>query len=211
MAEKTVFVVDDDASVRKSLRALLESANYRVLDFESAVDFLAADETRGSCVIADIRMPRMSGLEMQDELARRGSKLPVIIMTGHGDVPLAVRAMKAGAVDFIEKPFDDELMLSSIEKAMAIGRRERNSTAEASAANELISQLTLRELEVLEQLVAGRSNKLAAHELGISPRTVEIHRARIMDKLRARSLSDLVRTAIAASLREAPSLRGKPN
>ncbi len=211
MAEKTVFVVDDDASVRKSLRALLESAGYKVLDFESAVDFLSGDETRGSCVIADIRMPRMSGLEMQDELTRRGSKLPVIIMTGHGDVPLAVRAMKAGAVDFIEKPFDDELMLSSIDKAMAIGRRERNSAAEASAANELISQLTPRELDVLEQLVAGRSNKLAAHELGISPRTVEIHRARIMDKLRARSLSDLVRTAIAASMREAPSLRGKPN
>jgi two-component system response regulator FixJ len=211
MSGKTVFVVDDDESVRHSLRDLLESAGYKVIDFGSAIEFLAADEARGSCVVADIRMPRMSGLEMQDELSRRGSKLPVIIMTGHGDVPLAVRAMKAGAVDFLEKPYHPDKMLASIENALAIGRRDRSAAAEASAASELVAQLTPREIEVLEQLVAGRSNKLSAQELGISPRTVEIHRARIMDKLRAQSLSDLVRMAIAASLREAPSLRGKPN
>ena len=127
MADKTVFVVDDDDSVRGSLRALLESVGYQVIDYESALDFLGADESRGSCLLADIRMPKMSGLELQDELVRRGSKLPVIIMTGHGDVPLAVRAMKAGAVDFIEKPFHEDTMLASIEKAMAVGRRERAS------------------------------------------------------------------------------------
>ena len=210
MTERTVFVVDDDAGVRRSLRALLESSRFKVLDFPSAMDFLATDLSGGSCLVADIRMPRMSGLELQEELVRRGSKLPVIIITGHGDVALAVRAMKAGAVDFIVKPFDDDLLLGSIEKALELGRHERNRAEEAASANQLLSQLTPRELEVLEQLVAGKSNKLAAHDLNISPRTVEIHRAHIMDKLQARSLSDLVRTAIAASRRDAGSLRHHP-
>lgn len=201
MSERTIFVVEDDASVRESLRALLESADYKVIDFASALEFVAADERQGSCVIADVRMPGMNGLELQEELVKRGSKLPVIIITGHGDVSMAVRAMKAGAIDFLEKPFDDEVMLDCVRRALGVMDKKRDLMKEAQDANEQISRLTPRELEVLEQLVAGRSNKLVARELAISPRTVEIHRARIMDKLKARGLSDLVRTAIAASIR----------
>jgi two-component system response regulator FixJ len=195
--EALVSVVDDDAGVRDSIRLLLESANYTVKAFATARQFL--DEKRASaCLIADVRMPEMDGLELQQEIGRRGSGLPVIIITGHGDVPLAVRAMKAGAVDFIEKPFDDELLLSSVQRAIEIGRRTRGAAAEAAAAERLIALLTPRERTVLEQLVIGRSNKVAAYELGISPRTVEIHRAHIMDKMNARSLSDLVRISLAA-------------
>jgi len=144
-------------------------------------------------------MPEMDGLELQEELARRGIIIPVIIMTGHGDVPLAVRAMKAGALDFLEKPFEEEAMLGSVRRALDLGRQKHDQMAEARAAQDLLALLTPRERHVLDQLVAGRSNKVAAYELGISPRTIEIHRARIMDKMNARSLSDLVRTALAAA------------
>jgi two-component system response regulator FixJ len=199
-SEQKIFVVDDDPGVRRSLRALLESADFLVQDYPSARAFLAEGVTTGGCVIADIRMPEMSGLELQEELIKRAVFIPVIIITGHGDVPLAVRAMKAGAIDFIEKPFDDKILLASLHKALDMGQRERNRSAEAQHALALISQLTPRERQVLEQLVVGRSNKLAAFELSISPRTIEIHRARIMEKLNARGLSDLVRTALAASV-----------
>ena len=207
MSKETIFVVDDDEGVRNSLRILLLSAGYKVIAFASAIEFLQADQSMGACLVTDIRMPKMSGLELQEELLKRRSTLPVIVITGHGDVPLAVRAMKSGAVDFIEKPFYDEVLLSSISKALDIGSRKRDASAEAEYAIKLISLLTPREVEVLEQLVAGRSNKHTANELSISPRTVEIHRARIMDKLQARSLSDLVRTAIAASIRHPANLR----
>jgi len=143
-------------------------------------------------------MPEMDGLELQEEIKKRGLDLPLVVMTGHGDVPLAVRAMKAGALDFVEKPFDDELILASVRRALQIGHQQRNRIAEAKAAQDLIAQLTPRERNVLEKLVAGRSNKVAAYELCISPRTIEIHRANIMDKMHARSLSDVVRIAIAA-------------
>ncbi|MGZ5896065.1 MAG: response regulator transcription factor [Xanthobacteraceae bacterium] len=152
----------------------------------------------GGCLVTDIRMPEMDGLELQEEIAKRGIDLPVVIMTGHGDVPLAVRAMKAGAMDFVEKPFDDEAMLASVQRALLVGHQERARLAEAKAAQELIALLTPRERNVLEKLVAGRSNKVAAYELGISPRTIEIHRANIMDKMHARSLSEVVRIALAA-------------
>jgi two-component system response regulator FixJ len=210
MSERTIFVVEDDVSVRESLRALLESADLKVIDFASAVEFLnSADEQRGSCIIADVRMPGMNGLEMQEELVKRGSKLPVIIITGHADVAMAVQAMKAGAVDFLEKPFDDEALLDCVNRGLEAMEKKRDLMREAQDASQQISRLTPRELEVLEQLVAGRSNKLVARELSISPRTVEIHRARIMDKLKARGLSDLVRTAIAASIRM-PTALGSP-
>jgi two-component system, LuxR family, response regulator FixJ len=210
MSERTIFVVEDDVSVRESLRALLESADLKVIDFASAVEFLnSADERRGSCIIADVRMPGMNGLEMQEELVKRGSKLPVIIITGHADVAMAVQAMKAGAIDFLEKPFDDETLLGCVNRALEAMEKKRDLMREAQDASQQISRLTPRELEVLEQLVAGRSNKLVARELSISPRTVEIHRARIMDKLKARGLSDLVRTAIAASIRM-PTDLGSP-
>ncbi len=197
-----VIVVDDDEHVRDSMRALLESAGYAVRDFASASAALAADISDSGCLIADIRMPEMDGLELQEHLGNRSS-IPVIVITGHGDVPLAVRAMKAGAVDFIEKPFDDEIMLRSVQRAIEIAAHVRSRTADARAAQQLLSLLTPRERNVLEQLVAGRSNKVAAYELGISPRTIEIHRAHIMDKMNARSLSDLVRVSLAAASNQA--------
>ncbi|MBL6852946.1 MAG: response regulator transcription factor [Alphaproteobacteria bacterium] len=197
-SELLISVVDDDAGVCDSIRLLLESADYAVKTYASARQFLE-DKRTIACLIADIRMPEMDGLELQQEIVRRGSGLPVIMITGHGDVPLAVRAMKAGAVDFIEKPFDDEQLLTSVKRAIEIGHRTRGAAAEAAAAERLLALLTPRERTVLEQLVVGRSNKVAAYELGISPRTVEIHRAHIMDKMNARSLSDLVRISLAAS------------
>ena len=193
-----VVVVDDDPAVRDSMRALLESAGYVVKDYASAKAFLKEPLPAGGCLVTDIRMPDMDGLELQEEIARRGMDIPVVVMTGHGDVPLAVRAMKAGALDFVEKPFDDEGMLASVQRALLIGHQERARHAEAKAAQELVALLTPRELNVLEKLVAGRSNKVAAYELGISPRTIEIHRANIMDKMHARSLSEVVRIALAA-------------
>ena len=144
-------------------------------------------------------MPDMSGLELQEELVARQIDLPVIIITGHGEVPLAVRAMKAGAIDFIEKPFDESQILDSLKRALEAGSRSRSRTAEIKAARKMLELLTPRELAVLDKLVKGRSNKVAAFELGISPRTIEIHRAHVMDKLKAANLSDLVRTALAAA------------
>lgn len=193
-----ILIVDDDAAMRDSMRALMESAGYSVRMFESAKAFLSEAVPPSSCLVTDIRMPGMNGLELQEEIVKREIDLPVIFMTGHGDVPLAVRAMKAGALDFVEKPFDDVHMLASVRRALEAGQEHRDRFAEAKAAHELIALLTPRELDVLEKLVAGRSNKVAAFELGISPRTIEIHRANIMDKMNARSLSDVVRIALAA-------------
>jgi two-component system, LuxR family, response regulator FixJ len=198
MSDEHVFVVDDDADIRDSMQMLLEVAGFKVRNFISAKQFLADDSAKHGCLIADIRMPDMSGLELQEEVARRHLDLPVIIMTGHGDVPLAVRAMKAGAVDFLEKPFDDEKMLASVRRALDIGSKARSRNAEAKAAKTLLESLTPRERGVLDKLVQGRSNKVVAYELGISPRTVEIHRAHIMGKMDASSLSDLVRVVLAA-------------
>jgi len=198
---ETVFIVDDDADVRDSLKALLEAAEYRVRDFDSARKVLAEPTLKdAACVIADVRMPDMDGLSLQEEIVKRQADLPVIIVTGHGDVPLAVRAMKAGALDFLEKPFDDELLLSSVGRAVEVRSQSRNRTDQAQAAQLRIAKLTPREREVLERLIAGRPNKIIAYELDISPRTVEIHRAHVMEKMEARSLSDLVRMAIAAGI-----------
>jgi two-component system, LuxR family, response regulator FixJ len=199
-SERHIYLVDDDPNIRDLLRMVLEPANFVVMDYPSAKAFLDENVMTGGCLIADIRMPEMSGLELQDELIKRGARLPVIIITGHGDVVLAVKAMRAGAIDFIEKPFDEKILLASVNRALDAGRDDRDRESEARAALALISLLTPRERQVLEQLVAGRSNKLTAYELSISPRTIEIHRARIMEKLRARRLADLVRTAIAASI-----------
>jgi two-component system response regulator FixJ len=193
-----VFVVDDDADIRDSMMMLLEGAGFKVRTFASARQFLADKDPKLGCVVADIRMPDMSGLELQEEIARRHPGLPVIIITGHGDVPLAVRAMKAGAIDFIEKPFDDEKMIDGIRRALDVGLKTRNQSAGTKAAADQLALLTPRERGVLDKLVQGRSNKIVAYELGISPRTVEIHRAHIMDKMNASSLSDLVRLVLAA-------------
>jgi two-component system response regulator FixJ len=193
-----IFVVDDDADIRDSMMMLLEGAGFAVRAFASARQFLADTGAKLGCVVADIRMPDMSGLELQEEIARRHAGLPVIIITGHGDVPLAVRAMKAGAIDFIEKPFDDEKMIAGIRRALDAGVESRNRSAGTKAATDQLALLTPRERGVLDKLVQGRSNKIVAYELGISPRTVEIHRAHVMDKMNASSLSDLVRVVLAA-------------
>jgi two-component system response regulator FixJ len=198
MSEELVVVIDDHDGVRASIRALLESAGFAVKEYPSAVAYLADKGAGGDCLLVDLRMPQMSGLEFQAELVRRRVRVPVILVTGHGDVSRAVAAMKAGAFDFIEKPFDDESLLASIRRALDEGRMSRDSEAENRAAMELLSILTGREREVMDHLVLGKSNKLIAHELGISPRTVEIHRARVQEKLKARDLSDLVRLARAA-------------
>jgi len=198
MSDEYVFVVDDDAGIRDSMRLLLEVAGFKVRCFSSARHFLADDRPKLGCLIADVRMPDMSGLELQVEVTRRHIDLPVIIITGHGDVPLAVQAMKAGAIDFLEKPFDEDVMLNSVRRAIEIGSQARNRAAESKLAKDLLCSLTPRERSVLDRLVQGRPNKIVAHELGISPRTVEIHRAHIMTKMEASSLSDLVRLVLAA-------------
>ena len=187
-----VVVIDDHESVRSSLRALLESSGLMVKDYPSAIAYLE-DKAGGDCVLVDLRMPQMTGLELQKELNKRNSSVPLIVITGHGDVPMAVSAMRAGAFDFLEKPFDDDVLLDSIQRALAQGRKTYETQNESRAAAALIAALTSREHEVLDHLVLGKSNKLIAHELGISPRTVETHRARLQEKLKARGLSDLVR------------------
>jgi two-component system, LuxR family, response regulator FixJ len=199
MAESSILIVDDDADVRDSLRALLESSGFVVRDHDSAAGVLA-DPAIGAalCLIADIRMPGMDGLQLQEELNRRRIQVPVVVVTGHGDVPLAVRAMKAGAIDFLEKPFDEELLLAAVRRAQAAAEQSRSEAEATDQATRLIKQLTPRERDVLEHLVAGHPNKIIAYELSISPRTVEIHRAHVMDKMQARSLSDLIRAALAA-------------
>src|ERR1700761_5329004 len=202
--EQHVFIVDDDAEIRDSLRLLLESAGLHSHLYGSAKEFLADGMPKSGCVVTDVRMPDMSGLELQEEIVRQDAHLPVIIITAHADVPLAVKAMKAGAIDFIEKPFDDGQLIGSIRHAFEVGSKTRSRSAETKLAKSRLSQLTSRERSVLDILVKGRSNKVAAHELGISPRTIEIHRARIMDKLHVRSLSELVRIALAAPSFDTP-------
>jgi two-component system, LuxR family, response regulator FixJ len=202
LAERRVYIVDDDEAVRDSLSVLLESKAFAVRSFASPLEFLeAAPSLPTGCLIVDIRMPEMDGLELQQHLIDRSLDFPLIVITGHGDVPLAVRAMKAGAVDFIEKPFTSEAILNSLDVALSrlAGRSEQDPTATAAAAK--LTLLSPREREVLEGLLAGLPNKTIAYDLTISPRTVEIHRARVMDKMGARSLSELVRLALAAGVR----------
>jgi two-component system response regulator FixJ len=199
-AEPCVFVIDDDPGMRDSLKTLLETSGYQVRAHESAVAFLAGDGPSGrGCVLTDIRMPDMDGLQLQQELRARGANLPVILMTGHGDVPLAVSAMKAGAIDFLEKPFDDTALVNSVNRALEEAQKADATEASTKAVHDRIAQLTAREKQVLDLLVAGRPNKIIAYELSISPRTVEIHRARVMDKMAARSLAELVRMSLFAS------------
>jgi len=198
--DKLVYIVDDDEAVRDSLVLLLESAGHLVEAFEAAAQALASCRSRlPACVVTDVRMPEMDGLEFQERLASARIDVPVIVMTGHADVPLAVRAMKAGAVDFIEKPFSDDAILASIETAM-----KRGSRAADPDLIERLQSLTPREREVLELLVIGHPNKVIAHRLDISPRTVEIHRAHVMEKMKARSLPELVRTAMQAGVTPQP-------
>lgn len=189
-----VYVIDDDESARDSLEFLLDCAGIRVRSFASADAFLRSSPPLvGACVVTDVRMPGTSGVELVDILNRRGAQVPVIVITGHADVPLAIQAMKAGVADFIEKPFNDEVMLGAIRNALAQHAGEEAAQAERQAVLDRIAMLSRREREVMEGLVAGRANKAIAFDLGISARTVEVYRANVMMKMKAKTLSDLVR------------------
>ena len=193
-----VYVIDDDDAVRDSLQWLLEASRYRVIGFDSAENFLAGHDPAAIAVaIIDVRMPGMSGLELQDELIARKVTYPVIVITGHGDVPMAVSTMKKGAVDFIEKPFDQDALKALVERMLADARAQTSETERRRMSEALMARLTAREQQVLERIVAGRLNKQIADDLGISIKTVEAHRANIMDKLNANTVADLMRTVLA--------------
>jgi two-component system, LuxR family, response regulator FixJ len=195
-----VYVVDDDEAVRDSLGMLLKSVGLACEEYASAADFLDAyDPGRHCCLVADIRMPGLSGLELQQRLNDRHAEIPMIFITGHGDVPMAVNAMKAGAVDFIQKPFRDQDLIDRIHKALAQDRERRSEREELRLIRKRLETLTPRETEVMDRVVRGQANKVIALDLGVSQRTVELHRARVMRKLGMRSLADLVRVVSKVS------------
>ncbi|WP_120717423.1 response regulator FixJ [Tsuneonella amylolytica] len=199
--EGIVYVIDDDESARDSLEFLLDVAGVRVRSFTSAEAFLkAAPALAGACVVTDVRMPGMSGIELAEEMKRRQAGAPVIVITGHADVPLAIQAMKAGVADFIEKPFDDQVMLTAINNALAQQAGNDGAAAERQQVLDRIATLSPREREVMDGLVAGKANKMIAFDLDISARTVEVYRANLMMKMQARTLSDLVRMATIVSV-----------
>ena len=198
-----VYVVDDDEAVRDSILWLLEANDFQVQVFASAEDFLTMIRSRSgsqpvSCLILDVRMPGMSGLELHEELLRSGIDMPLIFITGHGDVPMAVASMKKGAVDFLEKPFNDVQLCTLVRDCLERAAQRAQSEAAERSAAERVERLTARERQVLELIVAGRLNKQIADDLSISIKTVEAHRANIMDKLGARTMADLMKTALAA-------------
>lgn len=196
--DTTIFVVDDDRADRESLTALLGAYGFRVRAYPLASAFLEEFvPPRRGCLLVDVRMPKMGGLELQQRLVAESIHLPVIVMTAYGDVPTAVQAMKFGAVDFIEKPFRDDVVLSAIGSALDQEQKSMELSDQAASAAERMTRLTPREREVLNRLVIGRQNKEVAFELGISPRTVEIHRSRVMDKMEAKNLSQLIRMVLA--------------
>lgn len=196
--EPKVYIVDDDEAVRESLALLLESMDQNCQSFNSAIDFLdtySADMT--GCLVLDIRMPGMNGLELQKQLNVQGSILPIIFVTGHGDVPMAVEAMQHGAVDFIQKPYREQDLLDKINMAIALDESNREALGHRHKIIEKLSMLTPREKEVMEMMVNGKANKVIAIDLGISQRTVEIHRARVMEKMATNSLAHLVKMVVA--------------
>ena len=200
----TVYVVDDDEAVRDSLQWLLEGKDYRVRCFDSAETFLSRYDPREvACLIVDIRMGGMTGLELQDRLIERKSPLPIVLTTGHGDVPMAVDTMKKGALDFIQKPFNEEALTSLVERMLDHAREAFTGHQQAASRDALLSKLTSREAQVLERIVAGRLNKQIADDLGISIKTVEAHRANIMEKLGANPVADLIKIAIGPTMASA--------
>jgi two-component system response regulator FixJ len=201
--ESVVYVIDDDDAVRQSLEFLLKTAGLSARGFESAKTFLEIlPEIRSGCILTDVRMPEMTGIELLRHIKEHKFDIPVIVITGHGDVALAVDAMKIGAADFLEKPFDDDLLLAAVRSALSHEADAAKRKAEQSEINDKLATLSNRERQVLEGLVAGKANKVIAFDLGISPRTVEIYRANVMTKMAANSLSDLVRMAMTASILE---------
>ena len=196
----TVYVVDDDEAVRDSLQWLLEGKDYRVRCFDSAESFLARYDAREvACLIVDIRMGGMSGLELQDRLIENNSPLPIVFITGHGDVPMAVDTMKKGALDFIQKPFDESALVSVVERMLEHARTAFTDQQQAATREALLAKLTGRESQVLERIVAGRLNKQIADDLGISIKTVEAHRANIMEKMGANTVADLLKVALGSA------------
>lgn len=202
----TVFVVDDDQAVRTSLELLMRSVGHRVETFQSAQEFLdSGAATRRGCLILDIRMAGMSGLELQHRLKETGSLLPVIVITGHGDVPIAVRAMKDGAMEFLEKPFSKQLLLEHVREALRLDEARRAADSNRSTSEARLATLTPRERQVMDLVVAGKASKEIALVLGISKKTVDVHRARVMQKLEAGSIPQLVEIALTARTPNAQS------
>jgi two-component system response regulator FixJ len=202
VSDRTVHLVDDDEAVRRSAGFMLKTSGFQVKSYASGVELLKDRELTPGCILLDVRMPEMDGLQVQQALKDRGIGFPVIVMTGHGDVNVAVQAMKAGAVDFIEKPFEKSVLLSAIEEGFARIEEVGRTRARAEDAQVRLQALTPRERDVLEGLVRGHPNKTIAYDLDISPRTVEIHRANLMSKLGVASLSEALRIAFAAGLGE---------
>lgn len=200
-SDPIVYVIDDDESARHSLEFLLDVAGIRVRSYPSADAFLrSSPPLAGACVVTDVRMPGTSGVELAEELRRRGAGVPVIVITGHADVPLAIQAMKAGVADFIEKPFDDEVMLAAIRNALAKQADDEQAQGERQQVLDRVATLSRREREVMEGLVAGQANKAIAFDLDISARTVEVYRANVMMKMQAKTLSELVRMVTISRL-----------
>jgi two-component system response regulator FixJ len=200
-ADSVVHVIDDDEAVRDSLSFLLQSHDIAVRTYESAKAFLTAlPGAKGGCIITDVRMPEVSGVELLHQLKDLRLQMPVIVITGHGDLPLAVEAMKLGAMDFLEKPFDDEVLLGAVKSALGHWQEEAVKQVERGELQQRLYSLSDREREVLQGLLAGHPNKVIAHELDISPRTVEVYRANVMNKMKAASLSELVRMGLVAGI-----------
>lgn len=203
MTKGIVFVVDDDDAVRRALERLIKSVGLTVETFSSAQEFLRRDPPEGpACIVSDVRMPGLSGLDLQKELADASLSMPIVFMTGHGTVPMSVRAMKAGAVDFLQKPVDEQVLLDAIHQALEKGSREQQALAEQAEIQERIESLTAREREVFEHVVSGKLNKQIAADLGASEKTIKVHRGRVMQKMQADSLADLVRMAERVGIRQ---------
>lgn len=199
--KKLIHIVDDEDSIRRSVSFMLKTSGYRVETWSSGQAFLKeVKHVEEGCILLDVRMPEVDGLEVQRALAERGVTMPIVIMTGHGDISIAIRAMKAGAVDFLEKPFEKAVLIGAIEEALQRLANAADHSLRAVEAEKILGALTAREREVLDGLAKGLPNKTIAYDLGISPRTVEVHRANVMTKLDVRSLSDALRIAFAAGL-----------
>ncbi|MCU7940509.1 MAG: response regulator transcription factor [gamma proteobacterium symbiont of Bathyaustriella thionipta] len=199
-SDAIVFIVDDDEAVRQSTAWLIESIGLKVITFVSADEFLDKYNNEQGCIVMDVRMPGMSGLEAQEEMKNKGIALPLIFITGHGDVPMAVRALKRGAFDFIEKPFNDQLLLDSVQRGLKTNNEAIESLIRNESVDKRISALTPREKEVMIRVTEGKPNKVIAHELSVSIKTVEVHRARMMEKMEANSVAELVKTTLLSGL-----------
>jgi two-component system response regulator FixJ len=210
LPDPVIYVIDDDDAVRQSLEFLLKTAGIAVRGFESAKAFLEVlPQVSSGCIITDVRMPEITGIELLQKVKSLKPHLPVIVVTGHGDISLAVEAMKIGAFDFLEKPFDDALLLAAVRNALGREADAGERKAEIAGLHEKLGELSNRERQVLEGLVAGKANKIIAFDLGISPRTVEIYRANLMTKMSANSLSDLVRMAIVTGILDGSAKSGR--